>query len=477
MPSSPESVLPVVPSSLKAVGTVLAVTGLAAVAGVGAVELAGWPREMGFMAFTVVLAAGLWVTEAVPLFATALVVILLELVLLANPGGWPGLGFEKGGSPSSTELVHAAADPILLLFFGGLLLARACVNEGVDRLFCRWLLAPFGTRPGPLLFGVLLMTAVLSMWMSNTATAALALTLIAPIAAGTAPGDPLRKALYLAVPVGANLGGLGTPIASPPNAVAVRLLQQAGIEVGFGGWMLVAVPVLLICLVASWGLLRLWFRPATRRVDLRFPPERLGWRGRVVVAVFLATVVLWMTGAWHGLPAATVALLPPVVLCGAGIVGRRDVDSIEWSVLILISGGIALGAGMQLTGLDGKVVSMLPGSGTAGGMAVLLLGTAALGALMSNTAAANLILPVAVASATALSGGHAAPVLQTAFAVTFAVGTSMLLPGSTPPNALAFASGAFSGRDLLKVGLVVSLLTVLVSLSVVGALVALLAPK
>lgn len=197
----------------------------------------------------------------------------------------------------------------------------------------------------------------------------------------------------------------------------------------------------------------------------------------MVVGVFLATVVLWMTGAWHGLPAATVALLPPVVLCGAGIVGRRDVDGIEWSVLILISGGIALGAGMQLTGLDGKVVSMLPGSGTAGGMAVLLLGTAALGALMSNTAAANLILPVAVASAAALSAGKASPVLQTAFAVTFVVGTSMLLPGSTPPNALAFASGAFSGRDLLKVGLVVSLLTVLASMSVVGALVSLLAPK
>jgi sodium-dependent dicarboxylate transporter 2/3/5 len=450
-------------SPLKTGGLLLLLVGAAVGAGYAVETMAGWPREMAFMAAIALLAAGFWVTEVVPLYATALVVILLELVLLANPGGWPGLGFESGHSPSSTSLVHAAADPILLLFFGGLLMARACVNEGVDRLFCRWLLLPFGTRPAPLLLGVLLMSAVLSMWMSNTATAALAITLVAPIAAGTASDDPLRKALYLAIPVGANLGGLGTPIASPPNAVAVRLLHQSGIDVGFGAWMAVALPVMLLCLLVSWGLLLLWYRPKTARVDLLLPPQRLNWRGRVVLTTFFITVLLWLTASWHGLPASTVALLPAVVLGGTGIVSRKDVDGIEWNVLILISGGIALGAGMQLTGLDQKVVATLPASNTSLGLVALLAGAAGLGALMSNTAAANLILPVAVASAAAVAGPDNGPVLLVAFAVTFAVGTSMLLPGSTPPNAIAYASGTFTSRDLLKVGLAVSILTILIS--------------
>jgi solute carrier family 13 (sodium-dependent dicarboxylate transporter), member 2/3/5 len=450
-------------SPLKTGGLGLLVVALAGGVGFLIVMKAGWPREMAFMAAIAVLAAGLWVTEVVPLYATALLVLLLELVLLANPGDWPGLGFSAGHSPSSTSLIHAAADPILLLFFGGLLMARACVNEGVDRLFCRWLLLPFGRRPAPLLLGVLLMTAVLSMWMSNTATAALAVTLVAPIAAGTAVDDPLRKGLYLAIPVGANLGGLGTPIASPPNAVAVRLLHQSGIEVGFGSWMLVALPVMLACLLVSWGLLLLWYRPKTAQVELLLPPQRLNWRGRVVLGTFFVTVALWLTGSWHGVPASTAALLPAVVLGGLGIVSRKDVDGIEWNVLILISGGIALGAGMQLSGLDDKIVELLPPSNTTSGLLVLLSGSAALGALMSNTAAANLILPVAVASAAAMAGEGNQSVLLTAFAVTFAVGTSMLLPGSTPPNAIAYASGAFTSRDLLKVGLAVSILTIAVS--------------
>ena len=115
------------------------------------------------------LAALLWVTEALPLFATSLLVIGLQLILLANPGGWPGLGFSQGESPGWRAIVGAAADPVLVLFFGGFLLARAAVKEGVDRAMSSVLLRPFGGQPRWILLGLMMVTALFSMWMSNTA--------------------------------------------------------------------------------------------------------------------------------------------------------------------------------------------------------------------------------------------------------------------------------------------------------------------
>ena len=132
---------------------------LAVVAALATTEAAlasgAMPREAAFMAGIFVLAALLWLTEALPLFATALLVVGLQLVLLANPGGWPGLGFESGASPGYREIVAAAADPVLLLFFGGFLLAQAAVKEGVDRSLSALLLRPFGDRPVAAFAGVI----------------------------------------------------------------------------------------------------------------------------------------------------------------------------------------------------------------------------------------------------------------------------------------------------------------------------------
>ncbi|MDP3071262.1 MAG: DASS family sodium-coupled anion symporter [Opitutaceae bacterium] len=415
------------------------------------------PREAAWMSGIFVLAAGLWVTEALPLFATSLLVIGLQLILLANPGGWPGLGFETGVSPSYREILSVVADPVLLLFFGGFVLARAAVKEGVDRAMSAVLLRPFGTEPRRVLLGLMLITLLFSMWMSNTATTVMMLALVTPMLAAMPPGEPFRKALVLGVPFAANIGGMGTPIASPPNAVAMGFLQKAGHHVGFLDWMLVAVPLVIGLALFTWWVLTKFFAPSTAGLRLGHARAQLTRRGWLVVAVFAVTVILWLTDRWHGLPSAVVALLPAVVFTATGIFTREDLGRLEWHILILIAGGISLGTGLQLTGLDRIAVSWLPASGGSGLwlLAGLVLATMVVGSFMSNTAAANLLLPIGLSAAvTAGPAGGLSPV-QAAVSIALAASLSMVLPVSTPPNAIAYARGEFTTRDMARVALLV----------------------
>jgi sodium-dependent dicarboxylate transporter 2/3/5 len=434
----------------------------------GAVAIAGtvvllllWfpvlPREGALMAGIFVLAALLWMTEALPLFATSLLVIGLQILLLANPGAWPGLGFEAGSSPSYQEVLAAAADPVLALFFGGLVLARAAIKERVNEALAGLLLHPLGDRPLFILLALMLLTAVFSMWMSNTATAAMMIALGVSITAQLPAEEPFRKGLLLSVPFAANIGGLGTPVASPPNAIAVGFLERANHPVGFLEWMVVAVPLMLVLILFTWLLLWWCYRPSCPALRLQTGSQPLTRRGWYVVGVMVVTISLWMSERWHGLPAAAVALIPAVALTATGLLKRDDVNNLDWSVLILIAGGISLGAGMQWTGLAQEVASWLPSPGYANGLwllAALVTVTLVLSTFMSNTAAANLLLPLGIAAATA-EGGEKTSVVQIAMSIALTASVSMALPISTPPNSIAYSQGVATKSDMMRVGVVV----------------------
>lgn len=295
------------------------------------------PREQAFMAGILTLAAVLWVTEAIPLFATSLIIIAAEVFLLANPGGWSGLGFAERPGITYGEVLQAAAAPVLALFFAGFVMARAAVKEGVDRALVSLFLKPFlGTRRR-LMFGVMGVTAVFSMWMSNTATAALMLTLTAPLLLQLPPGDPFRKALLLAVAFTANIGGLPTPVSSPPNAIAISHLQRAGVPLGFLDWMMAGLPLMTALLLFTGFLLLKIFRSDHPLPPFTLHPPVLTRRAGTVITVFAITVPLWATEDLHGVPAAAVALLPVVALLFSGILEREDIRMLEWDVLLLIA--------------------------------------------------------------------------------------------------------------------------------------------
>lgn len=431
---------------------------LAALAAWLLLRTAGATREAALMGGIFVLAAALWVTEALPLFATSLLVIGLQIVLLANPGGWRGLGFQAGASPSYRDILGTAADPVLVLFFGGFVLARAAVKEGVDHAMSELLLRPFGREPRWVLLGVMLVTLLFGMWMSNTATTAMMLAIVTPMLAALPPGEPFRKALVLGVPFTANISGMATPISSPPNAVAIGFLQKSGHAVAFLDWMLMAVPLTAGLTLFAWLVLWKFFAPVTAGLRVEHAGARLSRRGWFVVGVFVTTVILWMSDAWHGLPPAVVALLPAVALTITGIFTREDLGRIDWNVLILIAGGISLGTGMQLTGLDRVVMEWLPttGEGGWGLLAVLVLATLAVGTFMSNTAAANLFLPIGLSSAALAGPGGGLHPVHVAVSIALVASMSMALPVSTPPNAMAYARGEFTTRDMVRTSLLIS---------------------
>lgn len=411
--------------------------------------VAGWPREQVLIVGILTATVLLWMTEALPLFATAFISVAAQIFLLGNPAGWPWLGFENGSGPTAEDMLHAAADPVLLLFFGGLVLARAVTRTRLDARIAALVLRPMSATPARLLTGVIAATALFSLVMSNTATTALMLALIAPAIVQLPETEPFRKALLLAVPISANVAGMATPIASPPNAIAVSYLSRQGASIAFLNWMLIAVPIVVVLLLLTWWRLLRLFPPADGGWAISFPEATLTRRGAAVLVVGLVTFACWVTEPWHGVPAAMVAALPVTLLFATGIITRRDVNSLDWDVLILIAGGLALGYSLQVTGLDERLATLVPSnSRDLWRVVVLALATIGLGTFFSNTAIASMLMPVALIAAGFSAGG----VDVTGYALTVALSASlsMALPVSTPPNAMTYAQGGISSTDFLR---------------------------
>lgn len=403
-----------------------------------------------------VVAAVFWAFEVLPLFATSLMVIGLMILSLATEGGLaralPGMSpIQEGVSISSAMFLATFGSDIIILFMGGFLLSSALTKHQIDRAIAAKVLRPFTRNPLMLIYGVLLISAFFSMWMSNTATAAMMIAILRPIVSQLPADDKYHRGLILAVPFGANIGGIGTPIGTPPNAVAYAAIRAAGGDITFLDWMLIAVPLATILLVLV-GLLLYRTHPPQRGLTLPTigGPERISWYGKLTLGILLATVVLWLTGELHGIGAGAVALLAAAALTAMAVLDRRDVDSIDWNILILMWGGLAMGTGIAVSGLAGLIsgadLSLLPG-GTVGLAAAIIALSILLSTFMSNTATANLLLPIVLALS--LTMGE-----RVELAVLCALGCSfaMAMPVSTPPNAIAFATGEVRAMTLFKLG-------------------------
>ena len=438
-----------------------------AVAVAGAVAAAWLPTSDGLTTAgrvelgIVVLCAALWMGEVVPAFAVALLAIGLQVGLLGFPGG---VLAAPGDFRAWEAFVVPWASPPMWLFLGGLFLGVGAERAGLDRWVAGRLLGWTGGRPQAVLAVVLGMAFVFSMLLSNTATAALLLTLLRPLMVRLESGGRTSTALLLAVATGANLGGMGTVIGTPPNTIAVALLSDGG-RVGFIDWLVLALPVALICATGAFLWLRRGVTADVREGSVRIL-ELPGTSGSVgptdaphpavrMLAVMgvLATVLLWATETWHGLSTGMVALVPVVLFPMAGLIRTRDLRDLSWDVLILLAGGLSLGVGIERTGLGQWIAGLLGAGSGAPWVGALLVTWAAAGLsnVMSNTAAANILLPIALAMARPESGREGELLMGVSAALGCSLG--MALPISTPPNALVFAGGGLRSRDLLPLGL------------------------
>ena len=419
---------------------------LGCAAGALAVHALAPPVYAGALALFALI-GGLWLTQALPLAVTALLV----------PVGAVALGL---AAPAAA--LAPFANPVIFLFLGGFALAAALQRHGLDRALASGVMRLAGGRRLGAVLLLAAMAALLSMWISNTATAAmmlpLALGLLAPL-----PLDEHRRTwmyVLLGVAFSANIGGIGTLVGSPPNAIAA-----AAVGMGFAEWMSWGLPLVLVMMPLMEIGLRLVLRP---RLDVVVtpPPPPAGWTPaqRRMLALFGFTVLLWVFGAPLGAALgfsqgydAAVALLALVLLHGFRLAGWQDVErSTEWGVLLLFGGGLTLSKALAASGAAAWLATQLGGPLAAPPawvcIALMVLFALLLTEVTSNTASAALLIPLFL--------GLAPHVERAPLAVLVAVGTScaFMLPVATPPNAIVFGSGHVPQRMMILGGTGVTVL-------------------
>jgi sodium-dependent dicarboxylate transporter 2/3/5 len=396
----------------------------------------------------------LWITEAIPLSATSIFVIFAEILLISDEAivGLP----EEFEAPAYQSIFATLANPVLMLFLGGFVLAYTAAKYRLDRNLAGVLLRPFGNSPRAILAGLMVITAVLSMFVSNTATTAAMMAVVLPVSAGLSPTDRFRTGLILSVPVAANVGGLGTPVGSPPNAIALGRLQDQGIDVDFLKWMVLAVPVALIVLVFGWFLISRRFPASANTLDIRIGGEFDRTRPALILyVVFALTVLGWISEPFHGVPSSIVGFGAVVVLLATQVFTVEDLHGLNWHILWLVGGGIALGNGVSGTGLDDWLVGLYDWGSLSTVLLMFALAVIAIGfsTIISNSATANLLIPIGLSLA--FSEAVDLDPLVAGLLIAMSCSLAMALPVSTPPNAVAYASGEIETREMATVGLLI----------------------
>lgn len=413
-----------------------------------------------------------WLQGKVPMA----VVALLPLVV-----------FPMLGVMTMKETAAPYGDPIVFLFLGGFLLGTALEKWQLHRRIALYILRWSGHKTSQVVLGFILASALLSMWISNTATAMMmwpiAMSIIALLEKESGkPATILSKSLMLAVAYASSIGGIGTLIGTPPNTVMRGIVHQmTGYEIGFMDWMLLAMPLVLLMLVILYLLLtKVCLRPeplegdVAKVVDTEI--QRLGpitTAEKRVMVIFVLTALCWMfrTLLNEVLPLQLddtgIAIMAGVALflVPSGIEKKQallqwdDAQKVSWGIILLFGGGLSLAKGMEVSGLVGLLgEAMAEGSGGHIGWLVVLfiiLGIF-LTEVMSNVALVNVLLPVVIALGLNLK----TDVLQFAIPLTIASSCAFMLPMATPPNAVVFASGKLQIKDMVRVGLWLNLLAI-----------------
>ena len=358
------------------------------------------------------------------------------------------------------------ADPIIILFLGGFFLAAAATKYRLDINLARVMLRPFGTNPKFVMLGLMVVTALFSMFMSNTATAAMMLAILTPVLSLFGPNDRGRAAFALCIPVAANIGGIGTPIGTPPNAIALKAMQDMGLSITFGKWMLFGVPFVIVMLLVGWLILVKMFPIQQKELKLEVGGSFLKTPKAIVVYVtFAVTIALWCFSENFklGLDSNTIAIIPIAVFAATKVITKDDLKSMSWDVLWLVAGGFALGVALQETGLAKDMIDAIP-FGT-WNPTVLMIGAGFIclfmATFMSHTATASLLMPILAGVAGAMVQSHSmdgAGAIGLLCSIAFASSLGMALPISTPPNALAYATGLVEQKGMAISGTILCLL-------------------
>lgn len=414
------------------------------------------PRNVGLAVALLAFVAILWVTEAVPLFVTSL---SIPVVLVFS------------GSLGATEATAPFFNPIIVLFFAGFLMAEALKRSGLDHLVATAITAKAARSPVTLFATLLGVTAGMSMFMSNTAAAAvlmpIAITVTAPLESAE-----YRKTLVLGIAYAATIGGVASAIGTPANLLAIEFLDNFGERtISFAEWFAFGVPMLVLFLPIAGAYL--WWRDRPAVDSARFAAARaaavreraeMGSPSRdqaVVLAVFVCVIAGWLTQGFHDVHAGIVALAGALVLFAVGRLRPEDLSRISWPSLLTFGGGLALGVFLVESGASDYLATRLTALGnipTPLAVLAVALITVALTTVASNTASAAILIPLAIPLAGVVGVSPTALVLVVAIASSI----DFALVVGTPPTMIAYSTGLFTSGEIFRRGAVLDLVGIAV---------------
>lgn len=431
----------------------------------------GWPIEAAMAAGLTLLCALWWVFEPIPIPATSMIPLAL----------FPLFGILDG-----QQVALAYGDPLILLLMGGAMLSRAMEKSGAHRRVALSMVNLVGGHDQRrVVFGFMAASALLSMWVSNTATTLMLLPVAYAVLDSTDLGEginPLAVPLFLGIAYSASIGGLGTPIGSPPNVLFLKFYGEAVGQVpSFTQWMRWALPVVLLMIPIA----ALW---VTRNLGRGRPveiPQTGPWRAEEfrVMVIFACTAIAWVTlrepfggwSTWFNAPTANyaaVALTAVIIMflvpngSGGRLLDWQSAASIQWGVLLLFAGGIAIAKAFSVTGISaaiGDQMSLLTRLSIFTLIAMVALSVTFLTEITSNTATTALLMPILAAAA--LSSGIEPALLMLPAALS--ASCAFMLPVATAPNAIVFGSGKITVQQMARTGFVLNLIgTAVISLIV-----------
>jgi sodium-dependent dicarboxylate transporter 2/3/5 len=435
----------------------------------------GWAREGALTGGLTVLCALWWIFEPIPIPATAMIPL----------GVFPLLGILDG-----KQVAQAYGDPLIILLMGGAMLSKAMEKSGAHRRLALYMVNLFGgDSQRRLVMGFMVASAALSMWVSNTATTLMLLPVAYAVlqsvdSSGGTSQDSKKLAvpLFLGIAYAASIGGLGTPIGSPPNIVFLKIYGEAtGSVPSFTQWMLWGLPVVMVLL----PLAALWI---TRHLNATAPlriPQAGAWRSEEawVLVIFFLTALAWITlrepfggwSQWLNVPSANYAAvaLTSVILMfilpngqGGKLLDWESASTIHWGVLLLFAGGIAIAKAFAVTGISGAIGESLSGVTRLSIIvliAVVALTVTFLTEITSNTATTTLLMPILAAAS--LGAGFEPALLMLPAALS--ASCAFMLPVATAPNAIVFGTGKITVEQMVREGFALNLIGVAVITAVV----------
>lgn len=422
-----------------------------------------------YVLFILFFSIALWVTEAIPPFAVGILIIGFLVFSIGND------------EPDNVKkYVQTWSDSVIWLFLGGFFLAEGMKKTGLDKDLLKITVPKFGNRSDIILLGLMMLTAVLSMLMSNTATTAMMIATITPILKNLGSKAPLSKNLLIGIPAAAAIGGMGTIIGSAPNAIVVGALEGMGVKVSFLEWMLFGIPIAAILIFVFWFVLLKSNPIKTKTLQLnslfntteeRLPQKHALLHKRITLIILVGTLVLWLTSGFTGIPVAAVSGVPIVGLTMFSIIQSDEVRALPWDTLMLVAGGLALGLAVQEQGLAQYFVGLIPASDINIYVLYVAFGllTVIFSNIMSNTATATIFIPIAISLTMSIGASNS---ITLPMIIGLSASCALLLPVSTPPNAIAFSTGMLKQSDFRLGGVLVGLLgpaiVILWSLFIIG---------